>query len=184
MLLLMQAADAALVQHHCGSPPFNFNMTLGPPVALSDPVFRDPWVQANVAVTYDPFSTKDGVGSQLHRQLGVYAAAACTGLKYEPTEGFQRFAHLDGSDAHLLAHRINTMLGIPAIHAAQQNHSAWKVVNLHRDCNITWDTLLEHTKAAVAQQQPTLFNISFVYGFALTYPAMLGCVLEFKQQVS
>jgi hypothetical protein len=75
------------------------------------------------------------------------------------------------------------MLGIPSTHAHQQSHSAWKVVNFHRDCNITWDTLLEHTKAALAAQQPTMFNISFVYGFVLTYPAMLDCVPEFRQQV-
>lgn len=175
-------ADAVFAHHHCGSPPFNSNMSLGPPAALSDPVFQDPWVRSHVAVTYDPFSTKDGVGSQLHRQLGVYAAAACAGLQYRPTKGFQRFAHLNGSNAHLLSHRINTMLGIPSTHAHQQSHSACKVVNFHRDCNITWDTLLEHTKAALAAQQPTMFNISFVYGFVLTYPAMLDCVPEFRQQ--
>jgi hypothetical protein len=112
----------------------------------------------------------------------VYTTAACTGLQYRPTEGFLRFAHLSGSDAHLLTHRINTTLGIPPTHEHQLSHSAWKVVNLHRDCNITWDNLLEHTRAALAQLQAMMFNISFAYGFALTYPAMLDCMPELRQQ--
>jgi hypothetical protein len=138
-------------------------------------------VQANVAVTYDPLSTKDGAGSQLHRQLGVYALAACAGLQYRPTDGFHRFTHVNKSDAHLLANRVNTMLGIPA--SPQPLDPAWRVIHFGRDCDIHWETLLNATKAALAAQQPTMFNISFVYGFALTHPAMLDCVPAFKQQV-
>lgn len=177
----VQDAHAAAVQHHCGAPPFNLNMTQAPPEALTDPVFQNPWVQNNVAVTYDPLTTKDGLGSQIHRQLGVYAVAACTGLQYKSTAGFQRFTHLNQSDAHMLAQRVNTMLGIPS--TPERVNPTWRVVHFGRDCNITWDTLLTKVKAALALQQPTLFNISFVYGFALTYPAMLNCAPASKQQV-
>lgn len=180
-MLPVQAAVASAVEHHCGSPPFLVNTPLGPPAGLADPIFQDPWVQANVAVTYDPLTTKDGAGSQLHRQLGVYAVAACTGLQYKPTDGFHRFTHVNKSDAHLLALRFNTMLGIPS--SPQPLDPTWRVVQFGRDCDIHWESLLHETKSALAAQQPTLFNISFVYGFALTHPAMLDCVPELRQQV-
>jgi len=186
-LLLQQICHAAGVEHHCGQRPFQFNMTSGPPAALSDPAFTQPWVQDNVAITYNPFITKDGLGSQVHRLLGVYAVAACTGLQYIPTAGFQLLAHLnatntDGpSEAQQMAHRLNVMLGVSS--TPKPINSSWRVVHLGRDCRITWDTLLNATRAALAQQQPTLFNVSFTYGFALAYPAMLQCVPAFRPQV-
>jgi hypothetical protein len=180
-MLTLQGAHAAAVKHRCGHRPFHLNMSLSRPSALSDPMFQDPWVQSNVAITYDALKTKDGLGSQLQRQLGVYTVAACTGLQYKPTDGFQRFTHLDASEAHLMAQRLNTLLGIPNTH--QPVNSSWRVVDIGRDCGVNWEHLLNETKAALAQQQPTLFNISFVYGFVLTYPAMLDCVPAFRPQV-
>lgn len=157
-------------------------MSLSRPSALSDPVFQDPWVLSNVAVTFDALKTKDGLGSQLQRQLGVYTVAACAGLQYRPTDGFQRFTHINASEAHLIAHRLNTLLGIPSTH--QPVNSSWRVVDFGRDCSTNWDHLLNETKTALVQQQSTLFNISFVYGFVLTYPAMLDCVPAFRPKVS
>lgn len=156
-------------------------MTQPRPSALSDPVFRDPWIKNNVAVTYDALITSDGLGSQLHRQLAVYAVAACAGLQYIHTTRFLRFSHMHRNESQQLAHRVNTLLGVPSKPVAVSR--SWKVVDLDRDCTITWDTLLNETKKAVVQRTPTLFNVSFTYGFALTYPAMLQCVPAFQQQV-
>ena len=156
-------------------------MSLSRPAALADPVFQNSWVKSNVAVTFDHLITQDGFESQLHRQLGVYAVAACAGLQYVHTASFQHFSHLNKSQGQHLAHKINTMLGIPQ--SPQAQNSSWRVVDLDRDCSISWDTLLNETRAAVDKQVPTLFNVSFTYGFELTYPAMLQCVPAFRQQV-
>lgn len=186
-----QASGFVRGVHGCSNGPFHFNMSLPAPAALSDPVFKHPWVQHNVAVTFDPMVTRDGLGSQLQRQMGVYAMAVCAGLRYVPTRPYDRFTHLNRTEAHQLAHRVNTLLGIPdstnnneETAGSISSSSGWRVVDFDRSCSITWDTLLHETKAALAAQQPTLFNVSFVYGFALTYPAMLTCVPAFRQQVS
>jgi hypothetical protein len=144
-------------------------------------VFQDPWVQANVAVSFDPQRTKDGLGSQVHRLFGAYAVAACSTLRYVHTAGFQRFTHLNASDARHAARRLNTMLGLPQSPVA--NDTARKVVEFGRDCAVSWDDLAAHTRAALAARQPTLFSVFFTYGFALAHPAMLDCVPAFRQQV-
>lgn len=149
------------------------------PAALAAPVFKHPWVQENVAVTFNAAVTKDGLGSQVHRLFGARAVAACTGLPFIHTSGFTRFAHLNGSASRHAAARVNTMLGLPMQPVAA--NASRHVVQLGRDCAVTWDTLAADTRAALAARRPTLFNISFTYGFALTHPGMLACVPVFRQ---
>ncbi|KAF8073262.1 ABCG35 [Scenedesmus sp. PABB004] len=47
----------------------------------SDPVFADPWVRQNIAVTYG-HQVQDGVGSQTLRMITVYALSSALGVRH------------------------------------------------------------------------------------------------------
>jgi hypothetical protein len=51
-----------------------------------DPIYSNPWVQQHIALTYAPETTRDGLGAQAFRMLGIYALSKALGVKYLHTQ--------------------------------------------------------------------------------------------------
>jgi hypothetical protein len=140
------------------------------------PIFEDPWVKQNVAVTYG-LKIRDGLGSQTARMLGVYAIAHASGLQYYHSP-FGCIGHIGGAPHYRDARcdnlpesdiqqmqRITKYVRLPSTTAA--NASAWDQQYLFRG---DWDKLASIAAAALQTQRPVLVGLELTDEFISVCP--------------
>lgn len=141
-----------------------------------DTIFDDPWVQANIAVTYG-LKIRDGLGSQTARMLGVYAIAAALGIQYYHSP-FECIGHIGGvphwrnmhcdhlppSDLHKLT-RIAKHIHLPSTTTA--NASSWDSQYVFRG---DWAKLASIAAAAKQSSKPMLVKLELVDEFISVCP--------------
>ncbi|WIA19513.1 hypothetical protein OEZ85_004124 [Tetradesmus obliquus] len=151
-------------------------------------IFEDPWVKANVALTYG-LKIRDGLGSQTARMLGVYAIAHASGLQYHHSP-FECIGHIGGaphyrdarcdnlpeSDLHKMR-RIAKHIRLPSSSAV--NASAWEQQYLFR---ADWDKLASVAAAALQAKQPTLVGLELTDEFISPCPDIFYHVPAWRPQ--
>jgi hypothetical protein len=158
-------------------------------------VFSNPWVRQHVALTYAPETTRDGLGAQAVRLLGIYALAKCTQLQYVHT-GVECVGHIGGlahyqgrecesrmtrADQRQLA-RVQAMLSLlPTQAAAAANTSAWHVARLD-DVTLTWQHLAAAAQAALQSKRPTVIKLARVQALLCQHPDVFLALPELRPQ--
>jgi hypothetical protein len=139
-------------------------------------VFRDPWVRANIAVTYG-HQVQDGIGSQTLRMLAVYGLASSLGIGHV-FRPLGCVGHI-GSHVHYREAECNftneadrrqlnkaqRMIQLPT--TAARNTSHWHSKFLPA---LDWTPFVRDVTDALRQQRPTLYEIERVNQLVRYYP--------------
>uniref|UniRef100_A0A383W8L3 Uncharacterized protein n=1 Tax=Tetradesmus obliquus TaxID=3088 RepID=A0A383W8L3_TETOB len=142
----------------------------------SDAVFQEPWVKANIAVTYG-HQVQDGIGSQTLRMLAVYGLASSLGIGhvFRPlgcvghigSHVHYREAacnHTSEADRRQLS-KAQRMIQLPT--TAQGNTSHWHSKFLPA---LDWTPFVRDVTDALRQRRPTLYEIERVNQLVRYYP--------------
>lgn len=156
-------------------------------------VYSDPWVQHNVVLTYAPETTRDGLGAQAFRMLGIHAIARALGLPFLNTppecvghiggaahyQGMDCTRRMTAADQHKLA-RVKRMLMLPNTGGVSgANTRSWHVERLD-DTLLTWEALQNVTQTALQHKQPTVIKLARVQSLLCQYPDVFLSVPQLK----
>lgn len=141
-----------------------------------DPIFQDPWVQNNIAVTYG-HKVQDGIGSQTLRMLAVYALATSLGVGhvFRPLGCVGHIGNqvhyrntgcnfTDELDRKLLV-KAQHMITLPS--TVSSNVSTWQSKFLPA---LDWTPFVKDINEALKKKRPTLFEIERVNNLIRYYP--------------
>ncbi|KAF6255837.1 hypothetical protein COO60DRAFT_167155 [Scenedesmus sp. NREL 46B-D3] len=176
LLAALQLADCRHIQHQVPSRLVLAATDFSGLHLPGDPVFQDPWVKANIAVTYG-HQVQDGIGSQTLRMLAVYGLASSLGIRhvFRPlgcVGHIGRHVHYreaacnftNEADKRQLS-KAQRMIDLPT--TAPGNTSHWQSKFLQA---LDWTPFVRDVTDALKKQQPTLFEIERVNQLVRYHP--------------
>lgn len=158
-----------------------------------DAVYADPWVRQHVVLTYAPETTRDGLGAQAFRLLGIYALSKALGLQYLHTQpecvghigglphyqGKDCATRLTAADSRKLQ-RVQRLLALPSSPGVSEAAvRSWHVERLDNSV-LTWELLRSATAAALQQQRPTLIKLARVQALLCQHPDVFLAVPQLQ----
>lgn len=155
----------------------------------NNPLYADPWVQQNIAITY-AHRTRDGVGAQTMRLLGIYAIAKSLNLQYLHRP-IQCVGHVDGkvhfrdgdcsylSDSDMrLMNKIRHMVTLPS-NVTEADVQGWSNQFIEY---AGWTRMTKMIRSAYDWKRPTLLTIEFPSYVLQKHPDMYFSVPAFRPE--
>lgn len=154
------------------------------------PIYNDPWVRNNIALTY-ALGIRDGLGGQVQRIMGIFAIAKTLGIGYVHSP-FECIGHI-GPHSHyrrknctdlepqdqLLLQRVIKYLNLPTTSSA--NVSSWSRTALRHPLS-GWNDLAATVESLAQQRQPAVIKLEMMAAFLTRCPDAFHHVLSWRPE--